>query len=56
MSNQQPFHSKQVQSAAPQSPAPMRALTTRELAEVVGGPIIHNGDAIVAVPPVATGA
>ena len=55
MSNQQQFNSKQVASAAPQARDAMRALTTQELAEIVGGPVIRNGDAIVVVPPVATG-
>ena len=55
MTNKQQFDSTQVQSPAPQAPVAMRELTVQELVEIVGGPIIRNGDAINAVPPVATG-
>ena len=55
MSNKQQFVSRPVQSPAPQAPVAMRELTVQEMLEVVGGPVIRNGDAINAVPPVATG-
>ena len=55
MSNNQKFVSKPVQSPAPQAPVAMRDLTVQEMLEIVGGPIIENGGAIYAVPPVATG-
>jgi hypothetical protein len=49
MSNQQ-----HVQSLPVQAPTAMRELTAQELLAVVGGPIIHNGDAIVTPPPPAS--
>ena len=35
--------SNKQQTLQPQAPAPMRPLTTEELREIVGGPVINNG-------------
>ena len=54
MSNKIQADSRDNQHAS-QEPSPaMRVLTGEELREIVGGPEIKNGDAIVAVPTTPT--
>ena len=43
MPHQDPSASRDDQHASPQTPTAMRALTSDELREIVGGPEIQNG-------------